>query len=300
MNLQRQIDRSVAVLNKTGIVILLPQSGSLGVIGIDGREYPVPSREQLQEVFAGNKELVERKARQGFTRLLLTPIALYVSHLIERLDRAIRHHAAQGKINQTKAGTSEADAPLRVNESEPIWIWDRIRLAMDTPRFLYFPQNYTYRDHQGITKEEVIGDSGICAVPGWSIGLIEPLPIMPRQGQGRVLDGRKELEEYSTPREYLQILDTAAYQGESGWTVEDFFIHFLFQLETTNQVSHDRHDGNALWLLGAYLPDLLPNAKLVPVGYWDRDAGRRVRVTAHRSANRLKGWVARTIVRLGG
>jgi hypothetical protein len=70
-------------------------------------------------------------------------------------------------------------------------------------------------------------------------------------------------------------------------------------LETTEQVSHDRHDGNAVWLLGSYMPYSMPHAQLVPVGYWDRDVGRRLRLTAHRTGNRLRGWVARSTVRLG-
>ena len=138
----------------------------------------------------------------------------------------------------------------------------------------------------------------LCAVPGWSVGLIEPIPIMPQQGQGKIIGGRKQLEEYSTPRDYLRTLSTPTYQGETGWTPEDFLTHFITQLETTNQVSHDRHDRNALWLLGAYMPNSMPNAELVPVGYWDRDAGRRMRVSAHRTGNRLRAWVARSTVRL--
>jgi hypothetical protein len=150
-----------------------------------------------------------------------------------------------------------------------------------------------------LAKEEVLQKTGFCAVPGWSVGLIEPIPVMPRQGQGKVIGGRKQLEEYSTPRDYLQTLSTPPYQGETGWTPEDFLTHFVTRLETTNQVSHDRHDGNALWFLGSYMPSSMPNAKLVPAGYWDSDAGRRLRLTAHRTGNRLRTWVARSIVRLG-
>lgn len=84
---------------------------------------------------------------------------------------------------------------------------------------------------------------------------------------------------------------------------------FLFpyrRLETTNQVSHDRYDNNALWLLGLYIPNHMPNSgnkryrmQIVPVGYWSRDAGRKMCLSAHRTGNRFRLCVARSMVRLG-
>ena len=269
------------------------------MIGIDGNGYPVPTQEQLQEVSTSNEELVDRKMRQGFTQLQLTPIAMPAPQLIDRAKTAVLRHAAAGNIIQTKQNSTDADISVRVNTGDPIWIWDRVRQALDTPQLVYFPQAYADRNHQGFTKEEVMQKTSFCAVPGWSVGLIEPISIMPQHGQGKVIGGRKQLEEYSTPREYLRTLSTETYQGETGWTPEDFLTHFITQLETTNQVSHDRHQSNALWLLGAYMPNSMPNAEIVPVGYWDRDAGQRMRLSAHRTGNRLRNWVARSTVRLG-
>jgi hypothetical protein len=269
------------------------------VIGIDGKEYPAPTQEQLQELFTRNAELIDRKMRQGFTQLQLTPIAMPTPQLIDRVRTAILKHAAAGEIFQTKQNSTDDDIPARVNTADPIWIWERVRQALDTPNLVYFPQAYTNRDHQGLTKEEVILETRLCAVPGWSVGLIEPIPIMPQQGQGKVIGGRKQLEAYSTPRDYLRTLSTPTYQGETGWTLEDFLTHFITQLETTNQVSHDRYDSNGLWLLGSYMPNSMPNALIVPTGNWSRDAGRRIYLGAHRTGNRFRAWVARSTVRLG-
>lgn len=299
-NIERDYACTITAMSRTEILFLLPRSKKLGVIGIDEEEYPVPTREQLQEIFNLNKELVDRKMRQGFTQLQLTPIAMPVSQLIERVKTVVLKHAAVEKILQTKKNSTNADIPARVNTDGPIWIWDRVRQALDTANLVYFPRAYSDRDHRGLTKKQVIREIRLCAVPGWSVGLIEPLSIMPQQGQGRVIGGRKQLEEYYTPREYLQTLSTPIYEGETGWTPEDFLTHFVIRLEKSNQICHDRHDGNALWLLGSYMPDSMPNAKLVPVGYWDRDAGRRIRLSAHRTGNRLRAWVARSMVRLGG
>jgi hypothetical protein len=55
---EREYARCVTALNRTGILTLLPKSESIGVIGIDGKEYPIPTQEQVVELFAHNRELV--------------------------------------------------------------------------------------------------------------------------------------------------------------------------------------------------------------------------------------------------
>jgi hypothetical protein len=297
--LEKEYTRAITALERSRILTLLPRSENTGMIGIDGKEYPLPTQEQLQEVFTRNEELVERKMRQGFTQLQLTPIAIPVSQLIERVRTALLERAAAGRIIRTKQDPTDAEIPACVNAGEQVWIWDRVRQALDTPGLVYFPQAYTDSDHQGLTKEEAMQETRLCAVPGWSVGLIEPIPVMPRPGKGRVIGGRKQLEAYSTPRDYLETLSTPVYRGETGWTPEDFLTHFITRLETTGQVSHDRYDGNALWLLGSYMPKAMKKSGLVPVGYWARDAGRKMHMSGHRPGNRLREWVARSMVRLG-
>ncbi|MCX6684918.1 MAG: hypothetical protein NTZ37_09365 [Methanoregula sp.] len=96
--LEKEYARTITALNRTGILTLLPRSENSGVMGIDTQEYPVPTQEQVQELFTRNKELVDRKMRQGFTQLLVTPIAMPVSHLIDRVKTAVLNHAAGEKL----------------------------------------------------------------------------------------------------------------------------------------------------------------------------------------------------------
>ena len=44
---EREYARCVTALNRTGILTLLPKSESMGVIGIDGKAYPIPTQEQV-------------------------------------------------------------------------------------------------------------------------------------------------------------------------------------------------------------------------------------------------------------
>jgi hypothetical protein len=295
--LEKEYARTTAALNRTGILTLLPRSGNPGVIGIDGREYPVPTQEQLQEVFARNKKLVDRKMQQGFAQLQLTPVAMPVSRLIGLMRSAIVRHAAEGLIHQTRRSPSDPLVPVRVNTEKQVWMWDTLRQALDTDELIYFPQEYS-SNHRGQTKSEVVNNRCICAVPGWSVGLVEDLPIMPEQGRGKTLGGRRQLEIGHSPREYLQTLQTETYEGETGKTLEDFITEFLTHLETTDEVSNDVNDCNALWCLGQYLK--ITYAELVPTGRWYRDVGR-ARLDMHRTGNKLctKNWGASSMVRLG-
>jgi hypothetical protein len=296
--LEKEYARNIIALSRAGILAPLPRSGNPGVIGMDGKKYPVPTEEELRAIYAHNKGLVDRKRRQGFTRLQLTPLAMPVSQLVERAGSTLIEHATAVKVMQTKQGPSDTDMPARVSTGKAPWIWEKVRQILDTPGLVYFPQVYSDGEHQGATKEEVLQDKRFCAVSGWSVGFIELLPIMPRPGRGKTKGGRKQLEVYSTPREYLQALSMPAYRGETGWTPEDFLTHFTTQLVTTGQVSHARYDGNALWLLGAYVPDAGKRGlrNLVLVAYWDRG---RMYMSAHRSGNHFRELGARTVVRLG-
>ncbi len=103
---EREYARCITALNRTGILTLLPKSESMGVIGIDGKEYPIPTQERIVELFAHNRELVGRKVPQGFDRLELTPMAMPTSLLIDRMKAAILKHAAEGKIYQTRRSPS--------------------------------------------------------------------------------------------------------------------------------------------------------------------------------------------------
>jgi hypothetical protein len=298
-SIESEYARCVTTLNHTGILTLLPKSESIGVIGIDGKEYPIPTLEQVVELFAHNEELVSRKTPQGFDRLELTPMAMPTLLLIDRMKAAILKQAAGGKIYQTRRSPSDPSIPVRVNTEKTVWIWDTLRQALDTDELVYFPQEYS-SNHRGQTKLEVINNGHICAVSGWSVGLTESLPIMPGQGQGKTLEGRRQLEIGSSPRDYLRTLQTQAYQGETGKTLEDFITEFLSRLETTSEVSNDRYDDNALWLLGQYVKYVEHiKSDLVPTGWWHRDFGR-ARLDAHRPGNRLctRSWGGSSTVRL--
>jgi hypothetical protein len=152
-NIEREFTRCVSVLKRLGILTLLPKSGSMGVLGVDGEEYPMPTHDQVADLFNHNSELISRKAEQGFDRLELTPIGMPVSLLIDRMETAILRHAAEGYIYQTRSILSDPLIPVRVSTNKPIRIWSTLRQVLDGDDLAYFPKEYS-SNHRGMSKSE--------------------------------------------------------------------------------------------------------------------------------------------------
>jgi hypothetical protein len=296
---EKEYTRCLTALHRIGILSLLPESQRIGVIGIDKKEYAIPTKEQVVELFDQNAKIVERKVTQGFDRLELIPMAIPLSPLIDKITAALLQRASEGKISQTRRLPSDPFVPVHVNTEKTVWVWDTLRQVLDTDELVYFPQEYS-RNHRGQTKGDVIKNGRICAVLGWSVGLVESFPMMPQQGQGKTVGDRRQLEIGFSPHDYLRTFQTQEYDGETGKTLEDFLIKFLIHLDMANEVSHDRYDHNALWLLGHYVKYVQQvKSDLVPTGWWHRTYGR-LRLDAHRPGNKrcTRSWGGSSTVRL--
>ncbi len=303
-SLEGEYARSFQTLNRAGILSILPDCEFVGVVDAEGKEYPAPRLAEVRRALFGDKEkdgeekvkekqaFIEEKMRQGFTRLQLTPLAMPLSTLADRAGGIIRKHAEQGNIFQAKRNPDDPDTPVRVNTDEPIWMWDKLVPSEQNGELVYFPKSFTQQNHRGLTKAEAIADPTICAVPGWSVSLVEDTPFLPQQGQGETRGGRKQPETNHSPNDYLKTFTEPGYKGETGWTHEDFLTNFLTHLEETNQVSHDWDDYSASWLTGVY------HAKdgVVPFARWDRIYGQ-VRVNGNTPDYRAGNWGASSTVR---
>ncbi|MEI6090911.1 MAG: hypothetical protein WCR42_10695 [bacterium] len=296
--IENEYIRCYDILNRSGILSLLTNSNSVGVIGIDGNEYPIPTKEQVIELFENNDALVSEKIAQGFNQMELTPMAMSLPNLFDLLKSLIIRYSIEGNIYQTRCRAIDPFVPVRINSEKQVWIWDTLKQAIETEEIVYFPRNYS-ANHQGLIKLDVINNSRFCAVPGWSVGLVESYAKMSEQGLGERLGGRRQLDIGNSPREYLQILESDVYNGETGKTLEDFIIKFITRLEEKNEVSNDRYDNNSMWCLGQYIK--IKYGECVPTGWWNRDFGR-LRIDMHRTGNKVctKSWGASTTVRLVG
>lgn len=275
---QEQYKRQVDIMQRLGIVETL-KSGELGIKGIDGREYPMPTREEVARRMEENRELVERKQEQGFTRLLLVPFGLKLNDLIEAYKKSILEHKTANKLFSAKKDPSEDPVPLELDENQPVWVWDKYKDADVNGELIYQPKEFS-ENHQGKTKQELLGEQG-----GWRIILLEDMPNIPRENPetkaGRTQIDTKgtsikaymeEGENTPSPAEYLTAFQQdPAYKGEQGTFPEDQTMYAITHLEETDQVIDDyQGNGSISYQIGAYFPV----SGGVPRAFWYRGSRR--------------------------
>lgn len=259
-HLKEQYKDQIRVLNETGVLELLPDTESLGILGIDGKEYPLPSYDSIRTSLEAHKEFFETKKAQGFEKLLLVPQGMPLSLLCDRMKREILKKHKEGNLKSTE-GT-----PLELDEKEPLSIWDNYKDADTNGSLVYFPESLT-NDHKGKTKQALI-DEG----QAWDVVFIEDLPNLPAEGKGEIRgeEGkeRKQIEANKSPTEYLTMMqDNPEYHGESGTTPELWITYFVTELHRKNYVIDDwQGGGKASYQTGAYFPD----SSVVPYCYWPR------------------------------
>ena len=257
LKVKEQWESQIRVLNQSGVLEILPEVNDLGIVGIDGHEYPVPTYEQIKDSLTPEKlARLEQKAEQGFTQLMLVPMAMPLDILIDRYKRVILKHHQAGTM------LSPDGTKLEVDEKNPVDVWGEIKGADAEDRLVYYPKQFS-EDHQGKTKKELIQENG-----AWETRFIEDLPNLPAKGQGKTIGGRKQLEADQTPIQYLKTIQTdPAYQHEQGVTPELWLTKAITHSETTNQQIDDyQGPGKVSFLFGSYLP----STDDVPYAAWHR------------------------------
>jgi hypothetical protein len=287
LNIKEQYESQHTVLQHTGILELL-SSGQEGIKGIDGQEYPFPSYEDIQERITTKETVLEKKAEQGFTKLLIVPFGMSLDTLSDKYkDTIIKHHNA-GNLLATKADPSDPDEPLKLDEDTPLWIREEYKDADTNGTLVYHPEAFDRNSHQGKTKQQIIEEHG-----AWTVLLLEDLPNIPREGQGETKGGRAQLEANRTPREYLEHLQhEEAYRHEQGLTPEDHIMYAITYLFKTNQVIDDfQGKGSISYNMGGYFP----TAGNVPLACWSR-GHRRAGMGRNDPAYRVDHLGARSAV----
>ncbi len=257
------------ILSKLGILETFPDSKQLGIRGIDGKEYPVPKPEEIVKLLEANKEMLLPKMEQGFTKLVMEPFAYSFDALSEKYKRAILKHHKEGKLLATKEKPADPDEPLALDENQPLWRWEDGYNHCDTEnKLVYFPKEFS-KNHGGQTKKELLESD---APSGFNIWLVEDMPNIPREGKGKEVGKRHQLEANKTPAEYLKLFQTKPeYKNESGLTPEADIMYALTLLEETNQVTNDyQGKGSLSYQVGGYFPA----SGYVPSSYWGRGSRR--------------------------
>jgi hypothetical protein len=271
------------IFQKVGLLEILPESDKMGIRGIDGKEYPIPSEDQIKEVILKNRETYEPKMNQGFTQIQLTPFGVPLEKLTTILEQSILTHHKTGKLLATKNAPDEPDEPLDLDTANPLYKWDGWidpdapegnRGADVTGKCVYHPNTLETTNHGGHTKSEILATQAGQPWAGWEVKLLESNVNIPSEGQGKTIGGRKQLSANQTPTDYLNRLQTdPQYQNEQSLTNEDWLTQFITHLEKTNQVIDDYSgNGKACFLPGSFIP----SSRRLGGGYWVRGDRRAV------------------------
>jgi hypothetical protein len=219
LKLREQYESQIKTLNETGILEILPDSQELGIIGIDGKGYPIPTYEQILERITTEKvELLTKKFEQGFTQLLLVPFGMALDILIDRYRRELLKHDQEGTLFLTNK------QKLYINRENPFRT-DNYQKVDILGELLYDPQEF-FPNTRGKTKIESIQEKG-----PWQIILTEDLPNLPAKRKGKIIQGRRQLEPNKSADKFLKLLrKDSHYQGETGLYPENWLILALTYL----------------------------------------------------------------------
>jgi len=268
--LPRQYTEKAKILNELGLLEILPEAKDIGIVAIDGQEYPMPEQEDIEKIFRENKEVFEKKMEQGFTEMEIVPFGLPLERLIKTAEKVILKHHQEGKLYSNRKNPEDENeelVPLELDENKPLYIWKEGYDNADIDgKMVYFPESFDKdpEKHQGKTKDQIIKETK----QGFQIILREKNLNIPRDGKGKTIGGRQQLEANQTPHEYLKKIQTEKeYRNEEGQTPEDWLTTFLTHLEKHNQVIDDYQGSSSIaYNLGAWLPSYVD----VPVAYWSR------------------------------
>jgi uncharacterized protein (TIGR02996 family) len=226
--LRLQYDLQVRMLESLG----LPPDR--GITAVDGKRYPLPAFEQILAKVQTPEMMT--KLKQGFDTLVLVPFGLELERFIQAWGRGLMRN--RNRVPELR----------NLNQREPVWVWNQYRREP----LVYEPHSFTDH-HGGRTKEEILREDG----RGWDVLLVEGMTGLPREGQGKRIGGRRQVECGRTPQEYVDSMPN----GEVGWTPETYIVRFLDALERTGTVLDHQ---TASWLTSSYFP----TSRVVPRAYW--------------------------------
>ena len=292
LDLKGQYESERQILESAGILERL-SSGEQGIHGIDGKEYSMPSYQEIRRLVREQRDVLEKKADQGFTKILIVPFGMKLDDLVEKYKALILKHKAEGKLFATKGTDADPDELLNLDTTTPVWVWGEYQGADVNGKLVYDPKEFS-ANHGGKTKMEMLAVTQGKSSPAWRIVMIEADPNIPRAGKGKSFGGRVRIEANKTPKEYLEAIGTGEYQNESGTTPEDWLMQAIAALEEKNQVIDDyQGNGSIAYNTGAYFPA----SGSVPDAYWNR-GNQRARLGRNVPTTRNDYIGARSAVRV--
>ncbi|HSX43638.1 MAG TPA: hypothetical protein VLF59_06170 [Candidatus Saccharimonadales bacterium] len=247
LRLDNQLAEQLQILSNATVLTRL-SSGELGIVGEDGTEYPAPTSAQIHQLVERRLPLVERKASQGFTRMLMVPKAVGVPPMVNNLRQSTLTHYAAGNLHDS------AGAPMDIGRY-----------------YSEHPDDYNFIDAPGQlgTIEDADNGQEKSATPGWEVVMVKNMPECPSAERDIVVFGDRG--EFTvgprTPKEALRALqESPACIGERGFDIDTWLLFALTEMERDGMMV-DAHGGTML-LGSATSGKVFKNGKNVPWIGW--------------------------------
>lgn len=113
IDLKDQYASQVKILQELGLISQLPNCGQLGILGVDGQEYPIPDLADLPLILSKEKaQNIREKVSQGFNKLLIVPFALDLNSQIERYRKLL---VEKSKAKELRRGTGILKQRLKLH-----------------------------------------------------------------------------------------------------------------------------------------------------------------------------------------
>ncbi|MFC1640573.1 hypothetical protein ACFL2D_00830 [Patescibacteria group bacterium] len=279
LDLKGQHESQLKVLNEAGILELLPESGDMGIVGVDGKEYPVPTLGDIKERLKDPEtlEMIERKHSQGFNKMLFVPFGLPIPVLIDRYEKIFFQKHNEGKLT-TSDGEIITTIRKKIVATPP---------DMDIHKegqLSYYPK-IGEEVEAGKSKKELVNE-GLA----WDVVLVEDLVDFWSDKKAKKLGGRRQTRDvsFSIPDLRERIKKDPSYQNEIGFTPEAWLA---LAISVINEKNMQIDEAAQMRLFGAH------DAKnRMPVVEWAPRA-KRVEFTS-KTTHSFAQCLARTAVRL--
>lgn len=234
--------------------------------GIDGKEYLLPSIEDVQASMYEKRSLLEIKADQRFTKLLLVPFAMSLDTIRNRYKEFLFRYRKHAPLLQ---------API--SEFAPLAVWSAFDGGDQADTLTYDPQPSSDSKYVGRSKKDILNSQRTASdrLSGWRVllvqtsdsGDIRPIPNRGEKESIGVTHPREDIATGLSAEDYLKTLSSESYTGEFGMTPEEWLIASLVHWNQTNSPLDKIPDcvKYTSCLPGAYLSDY----DEIPIAAWD-------------------------------
>ncbi len=282
--LERDLERSIKVLNNLGLVEIFTDTKEAGIQGYDGKRYELPEPGELLARINEKREIFEEKLHTFENpRFLLVPLAIsipklletYAGELMKRKDSLVFSDGTKTfeYPRRPLPNWNEYDSGHSENDDTPLYSSSEYQNA-DTDMKYLDEHTSAYKDEEGKENGKSKAEK-VLELGGYSIFLMEDVPDVPATGTGK--QGRKTPSGIS-PNKILTLLqqankDNTPLSNERGLYLEEYLTYALTKLIESNTVIDDPNSsggckGKATWLTSNIL------SGGVPCACWYRDFRR--------------------------